>query len=102
MKEPKSINDVFEQMKKACFMKQTMVRPFHCGAQYYDWIERNCLRCTKGYAYRLTVPACELEEELASACVLTGEIDSKTAERIGYFGNENALTWDCPEREVSE
>lgn len=76
------------------------VRPFHCGSQYMDWLDRNCDRCTKGYDHERQESHCEIEEAMSFACIDDGCISTALARRCGITEETRThYTWDCPERE---
>jgi hypothetical protein len=75
-----------------------MMRPFHCGSQYADWIERNCNRCWKSMN-ETRKGSCSLDRALATACFGDGEISDEVAKRIGAPDDCTVYGWDCPERE---
>lgn len=74
------------------------VRPFSCGMQYMDWLDRNCCRCAR-YSYdaarQVVLCSCPINRAISLACVSDGTITQRMAERMGY--RQDAYTWDCPE-----
>ena len=75
-----------------------MQMPFHCGAQAGDWIDHNCMRCSKSSPDECK--DCEIERAIGSAWFGGGEVTNKIAKRMGFYGNEISLGWDCPERKL--
>jgi hypothetical protein len=76
-------------------------RPFHCGAQFADWQNRNCDRCHKRWNPEEPNAEilCDLEQALHEAACGDGGVSDEVAKRIGYTqGPPFYLTWDCPER----
>jgi len=77
-------------------------RPFYCGSQVADWQARNCLRCQKmpldedGYPTPET--PCDIDREILVGMFDDGSIDGDIARRMGWSGNVDEYTWDCPER----
>lgn len=66
------------------------VRLFANGEEYRTWQWNNCVRCTKR-------PTCDLEEAMASACVLDGTVAPDVAARVGLpDGFQGKPAW-CPE-----
>lgn len=66
--------------------------PFSNGAQAADWLARNCDRCSKD--------DCEIEAAIMEAWAGDGSVSDEIWKRMGGPGNEDRLTWDCPERKV--
>jgi hypothetical protein len=75
-------------------------RPFSCGSQYIDWQARNCERCAKYNAEEADPLLCELDFALGVAALTDGEVPDDIARRMGYSGDPQQFTWDCPEREL--
>lgn len=75
------------------------VRPWHCGSQFSDWIDRNCERCVK-YEPEGAPAACEIDHGIMQA-MLDGTMPRDLAERCGWVEGEHPYTWDCPERVLS-
>ena len=75
-----------------------MVRPFSNGSQYADWQARNCNRCAKYNPERYD-GACDIDGALGIAYIGTGTVPDDIARRMGYLDNQDAFTWDCPERQ---
>jgi hypothetical protein len=73
-----------------------LVSPFHAGSQYADWTARNCWGCAL-YDPDTFNGACEIDGALGIAYLEHGKVPRGIAERMGYFKNEGAYTWDCPE-----
>ena len=75
-------------------------RVFYTGAQFVDWVERNCWKCAmsegeNGY--------CSMELAIMDGVVNGAvEISKEHAERIGYKSRigfaESDYTWQCPEK----
>lgn len=78
------------------------IHPFFCGSQYLDWAERNCFRCSlhPGHEEPSDPEMCEIDDAILSAQCGDGSVPESIAHRMGYIGNENQLTWDCPERQT--
>lgn len=93
-----------------------MIRPFYCGTQFADWIDRNCSRCAK-YSFALD-PAtgktrapldpdrvCQIEMALFCASLGNGAVTAEIAQRMGFTGargedldeNGHRYGWRCPE-----
>ncbi len=73
--------------------------PFSNGSEYRAWRDKNCSVCKKKYDYTNPDgspynPECFAEEEIARACVSSGEINEPTYRFIGLDKG-----WDCPHRE---
>lgn len=75
------------------------VRPWHCGSQFSDWIDRNCERCVK-YEPDGPPAACEIDRGIMQAMV-SGDMPLHLAERAGWVEGEFPYTWECPERVLS-
>ena len=67
----------------------TRIRLFSNGDEYRSWSYNNCSRCVK----RL---ACDLEEAIASACVLDGTVGRGVAQRLGV-PSDGRERWWCRE-----
>ena len=76
-------------------------RPFHCGTQMGDWDARNCDRCAK-VDYDARTSRCDIYDAICAGYIGDGTVSREIAERMGLPGNECALTWDCPEREIPQ
>ena len=69
------------------------IRPFCCGTQYADWLDRNCFQCAKGFDYEKSEYRCELQKALDEACAGDGTITEDIAVEIGY--QKGLYTWQC-------
>src|SRR5690606_34527873 len=69
--------------------------PFSNGSQYCDWICCNCDRCAKK-------GRCDIEGALHEGAVNYGDVPCEIAARMGYYDNEMAFVWMCPEVEWTE
>ena len=75
-----------------------MKHPFYCGTQGMDWDNRNCDKCAKN-----NVDDCQILYALKDwFWGVTNGVPDEIATRMGYDGNERALTWDCPEKTQQE
>ena len=72
------------------------ISPFSNGSQYGDWTLNNCDKCRKSRVVNKISP-CDIELELFRAYLEYGTVPKEMAKRMGYFGNEGAHSWDCPE-----
>ena len=76
------------------------VRPFYCGTQYLDWLNRNCFRCAK-VEYDDDPDKCrfdcEIEKALSRADTDDGTIAADLARRMDCTGKD--YLWGCPERQ---
>ena len=70
------------------------VRAFGNGEAYRQWTYNNCRLC-------LSAPSCDLEEALASACVLDGTVSAEVAARLGKPANGSDRWW-CDEQRLEQ
>lgn len=68
------------------------VHLFSSGGEYMTWRYNNCARCSR-------LPNCDLEESIASACVLDGTISQEVASRLGVPADGRERWW-CQELTV--
>lgn len=73
-----------------------MRRPFSCGTQYGDWVERNCEVCL--LYDREKAGGCEIDDALGLALFGDGTVSEEIAERMGAT-DPRAYSWECPERQ---
>ncbi len=80
---------------------QAKVRPFSCGSQLTDWLDRNCDHCTKSPRGETTGPytaICEIEQALDDS-FYSGTVSHAMALRMGVPESGVRYLWDCPERQ---
>lgn len=74
-------------------MSTPNVRPFYCGSQFADWIDKNCENCKKSQR-------CDIQDALDEAYMGDGTVTAEIAKRMNY---ENKVpgyySWPCNEVE---
>ncbi|DBA34717.1 TPA_asm: hypothetical protein vir519_00052 [Caudoviricetes sp. vir519] len=88
-------------VNKICFQKlKEYYQVFKSTNQGKGWIEDNCIICRKtsqGKKSKVSVE-CDLSTQILdhiNSGILTFPVELTI--RMGYFGNENAAFWNCPE-----
>ena len=89
-------------------MAENTTAPFHCGSQFYDWVEPNCCRCTKARTANNGKHVCEIEKAIFESRCNHGDVSEDIAERMGYLDHSPprqdgfSYTWPCGEWEPTE
>jgi len=68
------------------------VRPFHCGSQFADWIDKNCEHCKKA-------GSCDIQDALGQAYMGDGAVTKEIAERMNHNAEVHYYCWPCNEVE---
>lgn len=84
------------------------IYPFHCGTQYGDWSDSNCVRCVHGAEAHNQQPVCEIEKALLTAFAGDGTVTPEIAARMGHTAHSppaqerHSYVWPCNEWEPTE